>query len=165
MLYELCSIILNEFYTFADHDEGAPDSIANSSASTFVSMTLIDHMRDRKTYLKILSQWSDDLEVVGRVVIVTQPKKMILMILLSESLENLKTFHSNHKTQIVDIDSGGRPCRERQMKILFPPGKVDVEKLWTDFQMIEVPNDSFKSQNDFLKCFKLYDILEKFLPL
>jgi len=167
MLYQLCTIVQEEFFNFLGNggtDFTMGGTVTDPEMEVFVSLTEIDHMRDKKNYMKILTQWSDSLQVFGRIVFLSNLKRKILMILFSNCIKNLKTFHNHHRTQIVDVDSSGRPCKERQMKVLFPPAKVSAEIKISDLQLIEIPCDSFKSLEEFLLYFDLLDEFKNFLP-
>ncbi|CAF2754006.1 unnamed protein product [Rotaria sp. Silwood2] len=69
----------------------------------------IDHMRSPNIYMKHLHQWTNELNITGRVLIIPHN----IFILIEGKNENLKKFIIKLKTETVDIDSRGRPCKER----------------------------------------------------
>ncbi|CAF1257359.1 unnamed protein product [Rotaria sordida] len=69
----------------------------------------IDHMRSPNIYMKHLYQWTNELNITGRVLIIPHN----IFILIEGKNENLKKFIIKLKTETVDIDSRGRPCKER----------------------------------------------------
>ena len=85
----------------------------------------IDHMRSPTIYMKHLRQWTQECQITGRVLVI--PRDIFLLI--EGTQENLKVgpidrsdpplvcpfqrFVVKFKTETVDIDSRGRPCKER----------------------------------------------------
>lgn len=74
----------------------------------------LDHMRSRKKYLKIISNWMTELNLNG--CILFWEKHII------EIIEGYKSDISKYlkraRTCTVDIDSAGRDCKERMMDVL-----------------------------------------------
>ena len=72
-------------------------------------------MRDKRNYIKTIEKWSKELEITGNIIF--HGKLKVFLILLG-SEDSLKSFHQQLKTQNVDIDSRGRPCKEKLSKVL-----------------------------------------------
>ncbi|CAF3709422.1 unnamed protein product [Rotaria sp. Silwood1] len=86
----------------------------------------IDHIRSPNIYMKHLHQWTNELNITGRIFIIPHN----IFILIEGKNENLKKFIIKLKTETVDIDSHGRPCKERLLT-----------------QIIELNNHSSKFNN------------------
>ncbi|XP_020510149.2 RWD domain-containing protein 3 [Labrus bergylta] len=74
----------------------------------------LDHIRSRNRYVGLLERWSQQLQLTGRVLL----GRSILVILQGERA-NIKEFCRLLKTVKVDVDSSGKKCKERMMKVLI----------------------------------------------
>lgn len=74
----------------------------------------VDHMRSKQRYCKIISNWVNELELSGRIIF---HGHLILIILLGHK-ESVQKYLRLHRTCVVDVDSAGRPCKERMMDIV-----------------------------------------------
>ena len=74
----------------------------------------LDHMRNRQKYLKHLKKWSCELRVRVNVFILRSVKYVIV---LNGDKADVDQFIVNWKTQCVDVDSKGKPCKEKLMTI------------------------------------------------
>ncbi len=81
-----------------------------------VCIAKIDHMRREHKYMKVLNSWARDLTVSGKVISCGQSR--IYVIIVSPCTGNLKEFVRRWKTQNVDVDAQGRPCKEKLINIL-----------------------------------------------
>jgi hypothetical protein len=79
-----------------------------------VCVVSVDHMHNRKLYLKHLNSWCGGLEACT---VITSELHYILVVLVGRSIE-VEKFLQSWKTQNVDVDSRGRPCKERMMTVL-----------------------------------------------
>ena len=73
-----------------------------------------DHMRSRKKYLKIISNWIEELDLNG--FILFWQKNIIAVIEGFKSAIN--EYLKRARTCTVDVDSAGRACKERMMDVL-----------------------------------------------
>ncbi|CAL4059457.1 unnamed protein product [Meganyctiphanes norvegica] len=74
----------------------------------------LDHMRLKNRYKKTIQSWCNELNLVGCLIFCL---KWIFIILNGEEVD-IKTYIQRNKTQCVDVDSAGRPCKERLLSIL-----------------------------------------------
>lgn len=81
-------------------------------------------MRNEQKYLKMLRSWAVELSITGKVV-KAGPRK-VTIVLLGKS-RAIVEFARRWRTQNVDIDSHGRPCKEKMMTILCQRS-IQVEK-------------------------------------
>jgi hypothetical protein len=99
MMLQMCSLVQEYFSDFVDSSSKTSDKNAVEK-ETFLSLTEIDHMRDRKNYLKILTQWANELNVFGRVLFCKKSRRIFLLVCSND--ENcLKEFHVRHRTQVL----------------------------------------------------------------
>ena len=82
-----------------------------------VTLVEIDHMRNQVKYVKHLQTWTTQLDIKLFVVHLEFLSKHWLLIQSTE--DQLKQFMKNLKTQNVDVDSKGKPCKERLSTILY----------------------------------------------
>lgn len=86
----------------------------NSTAENTILLLKLDHMRNKNRYIKTITRWVDELKMNGRVFFVGY----LIFILLTGETENVRDYLRRHKTCNVDIDSSGKPCKERMMNVL-----------------------------------------------
>ena len=79
-----------------------------------VCVVSLDHMHNAALYKKNLSSWSVGLETCT---MVNAGRHCLLVVLTGPSRE-IEGFLQTWKTQNVDVDSKGRPCKERMMTIV-----------------------------------------------
>ena len=120
MLMDICNeavIRINDYSTSTRKENDILQSNFDKcdSQDTFVSIIHLVHMRDKRNYIKTIEKWSKELEITGDIIF--HGKLKVFLILLG-SEDSLKSFHQQLKTQNVDIDSRGRPCKEKLSKIL-----------------------------------------------
>lgn len=82
----------------------------------------LDHMRSSTSYMKLLERWCSQLSV--KMVVVVSRDRGILVVLEGEGVARLL---QRWKTENVDVDSRGRPCKERMLQV-WPIGMDLVRK-------------------------------------
>jgi hypothetical protein len=108
--------ILSTGATTFDECRATTTSITSiSNYSSHLLIFEIDHMRDRKRYLNNLKSWVRDLALCGRLV---TGQRRILLALTADAAEPLREFEKRLRASKVDVDSRGRPCKERMAKVL-----------------------------------------------
>ncbi|CAF1462564.1 unnamed protein product [Adineta steineri] len=108
-----------------------------ASSSSFLMK--IDHMRSPNIYMKHLYQWTNELNITGRILVI--PHR--IYILIEGKHENLKKFIIKLKSETVDIDSRGRPCKERLLTQIVEFNKHPSN--FINFEKIE-----FNNQNELI---------------
>lgn len=83
-----------------------------------LSIVEIDHMRNKIGYVKIISKWSNQLSLTLLVLQLLFKKRKQFLILMWGSFDNFKIFLKNLKTYAVDVDSAGKPCKEKLSRVL-----------------------------------------------
>jgi hypothetical protein len=82
----------------------------------------IDHMNDRSGYSKRLGKWSAQLGLGGRLfhgVGGGGGRSRGALLVLHGVQRGTRAFLQRLRTQTVDVDRSGRPCRERQATVLW----------------------------------------------
>ncbi|KAL7637633.1 UNVERIFIED_CONTAM: hypothetical protein RMT77_012362 [Armadillidium vulgare] len=92
----------------------------------------LDHMRDRSHYCKLILSWTRELNLVGRLFFCQK----LILILLQGTKEDIKKYICRNRSQIVDVDAKGRPCKERLLSVL--EDFTNFERIFTDFQVEEL---------------------------
>ncbi|PAA70149.1 hypothetical protein BOX15_Mlig024274g1, partial [Macrostomum lignano] len=103
--------------------QGVPASADCSQDATAWRCVLVhlEHMRSRKIYLSHLRSWTDSLGAgfSCRVLLHDCRSSIAAHLLLAGPAARVAEFLRRLRTERVDIDSRGRPCRERLMSVLL----------------------------------------------
>ena len=76
-------------------------------------------MRDQSCYVRTLSNWSQELQVCLLVIHLKFQSRKNHWVLIKGADKQVKTFKKYLRTRNVDVDSKGKPCRERLATELF----------------------------------------------
>ena len=103
--------------------------------STKVTIIEIDHMRERRAYCKLLESWASEVGLTGRILFIGKSAKpKILVFLESEESKNLGEFVKRLGTVKVDVDSQGRPCKEKMKNVICSEVNIGMgERAFNDF--------------------------------
>ena len=74
----------------------------------------LDHMRNRTRYVKLLCSWAKELNVKGSLFFA----RHLILVLLAGTQPAVKEYVRRHKSCNVDVDSHGKPCKERMITVL-----------------------------------------------
>ena len=88
----------------------------------------IDHMNDRTGYVRHLQRWCGQLGLGGRTIhggSRHQSRRVVLV--LHGARSGCREFVQRLRTQMVDVDRGGRACRERQATVCWQRPRVGVD--------------------------------------
>ena len=121
-----------------------------------VTLIEIDHMRNQTKYVKHLQAWTSQLSISVLILHVEFLAKHWILVNYTEENE-LKQFMKNLKTQNVDVDSKGKPCKERLSTILCT--KSSLSKFKENFKEENVKSKS--ELQSILKQIELENILEE----
>ncbi|KAJ0001683.1 hypothetical protein NQD34_001479 [Periophthalmus magnuspinnatus] len=91
-----------------------PDQDQDQDQDLWVSVLSLDHIRSRNRYVSLLERWSKQLQLSGRLILGRN-----ILVLLQGNKANIKEFCCLLKTVKVDVDSSGRKCKEKLMKVLI----------------------------------------------
>ena len=131
-------------------------SDGNELQESKVTLIEIDHMRNQTKYVKHLQAWTSQLSISILILHVEFLAKHWILVNYTEENE-LKQFMKNLKTQNVDVDSKGKPCKERLSTILCT--KSSLSKFKENFKEENVKSKS--ELQSILKQIELENILEE----
>ncbi|XP_029947949.1 RWD domain-containing protein 3 isoform X2 [Salarias fasciatus] len=80
----------------------------------WTAVLLLDHMRARNRYVGLLERWSQQLQLAGALLLGQR-----ILVILQGARHSVKEFCHRLKTVKVDVDSSGKKCKERMMKVLI----------------------------------------------
>ena len=120
MLMDICNKAIESVHRYCLHDTGelhskVADTQKHKSDRLHVSITQFDHMRNQQSYVKTLERWIKDLEIAGTLIFCGRAK---IYLILFGSEDKLRAFQQLLKTSNVDVNSRGRPCKEKLSKVL-----------------------------------------------
>lgn len=97
----------------------------------------LDHMRSKNRYRKAIESWCKELNLTGCLIFCL---KWIFIVLNGEE-EDIKAYIQRNRTLSVDVDSSGRPCKERLLSVLHNgKHKPDKDGLFLEFNVHELSN-------------------------
>ncbi|XP_032776471.2 RWD domain-containing protein 3 isoform X1 [Daphnia magna] len=153
------------------------ESLAGDAEHEYTTIVHLHHIRSKIIYVKTLSQWFRELDLHG--VLISYRRWIFLMV--SGEKNNLQVFSvaktslidqlircpwsqlylKRHRTQNVDIDSVGRPCKERMLTVLGQvEGRLDAVGVLDEVEL----NDSGKDWSTYWKSRSiLVSIYQKFI--
>eukprot|EP00747_Dinoflagellata_sp_TGD_P170840 gnl/TRDRNA2_/TRDRNA2_203455_c0_seq1.p1 gnl/TRDRNA2_/TRDRNA2_203455_c0~~gnl/TRDRNA2_/TRDRNA2_203455_c0_seq1.p1 ORF type:complete len:252 (+),score=17.99 gnl/TRDRNA2_/TRDRNA2_203455_c0_seq1:110-865(+) len=115
------------------HHGMLPSQTAHQASSSSRSMsgntTLLhlDHMNDHKGYSKTLTRWASQLKLSGVIflpVACTPRPRHVFVVLDADSPGQISDFLKRLRTQNVDVNSRGQPCKERMSSVVVELPRV-----------------------------------------
>ncbi|KAG7221788.1 hypothetical protein INR49_028862 [Caranx melampygus] len=96
-------------------DRGAEEEVQDDNMEErWTAVLSLDHIRSRSRYIGLLEGWSQQLHLTGRLLM-----GCTILVILQGARADIKEFCRLLKTVKVDVDSSGRKCKERMMKVLM----------------------------------------------
>ena len=128
----------------------------------------IDHMRNRTGYLKILSKWANQLRLKILVIQKLFTKRQQYLVFIQGSNEDSKTFLKNLKTHTVDVDSNGKPCKERLLNVVCTLNSENNCESWAAKISISEglkfeETDSIDTLKTLLNCYNLCKVYDEYV--
>ena len=106
----------------------------NTGHSSEIIVVKIDHMRNSSAYVKTLKSWTEMFSLRS-VLFVSRDRGLIL---LSEGRrEDLNKLVIAWKTENVDVDSKGKPCKEKMLQVLLREPCEPLVTQKSSFQSVE----------------------------
>ncbi|XP_059201540.1 RWD domain-containing protein 3 isoform X2 [Centropristis striata] len=93
------------------HEE---DDKEREKEEEWMTVLSLDHIRSRNRYISLLERWTQQLQLTGRLLLGRS-----ILIILQGARPNIKEFCRLLKTVKVDVDSSGKKCKERMMKVVI----------------------------------------------
>jgi hypothetical protein len=97
----------------------------------------LDHMRNRKSYVKILKRWTEELSLKACLVH-CDPSGIFLVI--QGSFKSVAKLLQRWKCENVDVDSSGKPCKEKLLQVLYRGQKGRLPEQENHFRVLETSN-------------------------
>ncbi|KAJ8270323.1 hypothetical protein GJAV_G00113000 [Gymnothorax javanicus] len=126
------------------------DPTTATDRELWMALLLLDHMRAKTKYRKLIEKWTSELELTGR--LFTGP---LILIILQGAKRNIKEYLHLQKTVKVDVDTAGKKCKEKMMRILC---EVPLPEDFKEMTSFEVKDISFVEE--LKREFELVGLLE-----
>ncbi len=88
----------------------------SDNCSRCIALLRLDHMRRPKPYTRLICQWALSLNISGFLLFCNH---LIIIFLSAKHPQDIARYLQLHRTQTVDVDSQGRPCREKMLTVLL----------------------------------------------
>ncbi|GAB4819828.1 hypothetical protein N2152v2_006874 [Parachlorella kessleri] len=75
----------------------------------------LDHMQDRRGYCRAVRRWCGELALTGRLILAGS----LVCVVLEGAPDDVRECLARWRTRCVDVDSKGRPCKERLMTVVY----------------------------------------------
>ncbi|XP_070689748.1 RWD domain-containing protein 3 isoform X1 [Pempheris klunzingeri] len=115
----------------------------------------LDHIRSLKRYVSLLERWTQQLQLTGRLLLGRS-----ILIILQGARPSIKEFCRLLKTAKVDVDSSGRKCKERMMKVL-------IETPWSGRSLQGFVVKNYQSSTELTAAFEdisMMELYQQILP-
>ncbi|XP_062873019.1 RWD domain-containing protein 3 isoform X2 [Trichomycterus rosablanca] len=133
-----------------------PDGTAEE---TWITLLHLDHMRSKARYVRLIEKWTSELDLTGRL-FMGKPT----LILLQGTKKSIKEYVHLQRTVKVDVDSSGKRCKERMMKVLCEVPLTDDFTKISAFEVKQVPTlEELQKEFDLVGSLKLYHQFVPFL--
>mmetsp|Transcript_25718 Transcript_25718/g.58496 ORF Transcript_25718/g.58496 Transcript_25718/m.58496 type:complete len:268 (-) Transcript_25718:229-1032(-) len=122
---ECCAQLVQAFLELAA-ESLAPAASSEASVAKLTTISQeeelvlrIDHMNEHASYMKQLERWATDGGLAGVLLYDDSGRRVhdVVLVLQGES-RAMGAFLQQLRTELVDVDSKGRKCRERQSTVL-----------------------------------------------
>ncbi|XP_060064764.1 RWD domain-containing protein 3-like [Ylistrum balloti] len=102
-----------------------------SQSELWTALLQLDHMRGRNKYVKTIQNWCTELGLEGKLLF----QGKLILILLQGPQSKIKDFIIRQKSVRVDVDSRGRSCKEKLMRVLCEQRSSSSSKRFTEFEV------------------------------
>ncbi|XP_060754150.1 RWD domain-containing protein 3 [Neoarius graeffei] len=128
------------------------DPADSKAEDTWVALLHLDHMRSKVKYIKLIEKWTSELGLMGRL-FTGRP----ILILLQGTKESIKEYIHLQRTVKVDVDSSGKRCKEKMMRVLCEVPLVEDFKRISTFEVKEdLSFEDLRREFDVVGSMKLY---------
>ncbi|XP_041697299.2 RWD domain-containing protein 3-like [Coregonus clupeaformis] len=100
------------------------DMMPPSNQQHALALLLVDHMRSKTKYIKTIKKWSLELGLTRRLFF-----GKLILVLLQEARRNIKVYIHIQRTVKVDVDSSGKRCKEKMMRVPCETPVSDLKQL------------------------------------
>ncbi|XP_035276634.1 RWD domain-containing protein 3 [Anguilla anguilla] len=128
------------------------NAVSAAGGELWMALLLLDHMRAKTKYKKIIEKWTLELELTGRLFI-----GKLILIILQGAKRSIKEYLHLQKTVKVDVDSVGKKCKEKMMRILCEAPLPNSCKELTSFEVKEISSvEELKGEFELVGLLELY---------
>lgn len=114
MIHQLVEYLQQECVELTEQQKGnEKGGEENEELQEWTAVLMLDHIRSRSRYIGLLERWSQQLQLDASLLLGHNP-----LIILQGGRPNIKEFCRRLRTVKVDVDSSGKKCKERMMKVL-----------------------------------------------
>uniref|UniRef100_A0A4W5QQZ5 RWD domain-containing protein 3 n=1 Tax=Hucho hucho TaxID=62062 RepID=A0A4W5QQZ5_9TELE len=126
MVYELLLWLQQNFTELTLNDQSQVKEVEEEGGEeeTWIALFLIDHMRSKTKYIKTIEKWSSELGLTGRLF-----WGKLILVLLQGARRSIKEYIHLQRTVKVDVDSSGKRCKEKMMRVLCETQVSDLKRL------------------------------------
>ena len=118
-LMQICGEFHDALADAAAQAEAAAAAAPTPSDNREECILKIDHMNDADGYKKTLRGWARALALSGRLLFANSGKRVHgVFVVLHGAPSSVGGFLQRLRTETVDVDRSGRPCKERQSTVL-----------------------------------------------
>ncbi|XP_055739019.1 RWD domain-containing protein 3 isoform X1 [Salvelinus fontinalis] len=142
-------LTLNDQSLVEVQDEGGEEEM-------WIALFLIDHMRSKTKYIKAIEKWSLDLGLTGRLFL-----GKLILVLLQGARRSIKEYIHLQRTVKVDVDSSGKRCKEKMMRILCETQVSDLKRISSFEIKAFLSPEELKREFEQVGLLKLY---QEFVP-
>ncbi|XP_034384329.1 RWD domain-containing protein 3 [Cyclopterus lumpus] len=96
-----------------EEDEAKEEGRKRDKEEEWTAVLSLDHIRSQNRYTSQLQRWTQQLQLGGRLLLGRS-----ILVILQGARPNIKEFCRLLRTVKVDVDSSGKKCKERMMKVL-----------------------------------------------
>ncbi|KAK2853404.1 hypothetical protein Q5P01_006065 [Channa striata] len=115
MVHQLVECAQQQFAKVTDACRGGGKELdERSKQEECTAVLMLDHIRARSRYVRLLERWTQQLQLTGRMLL-----GPCILVVLQGARAHVKEFCCLLKTVKVDVDSSGKKCKERMMKVLI----------------------------------------------
>jgi len=153
VVHEWCQTIEDELSRVGElmrknRDRGKVQSedINNSNSSGRTTLIHFDHMNNFKGYTKLLSKWAKQLRLGGVIFLPRnckpRPRHIFAILDSAELSGETSEFLTRLRTQNVDVNSRGVPCKERMSTVVSEFSRLIPKGASGEFRIISVEGAS-----------------------
>lgn len=106
---------LQQYVMVREDCRGAEEEVKErQKEEEWTAVLSLDHIRSQNRYTGLLERWTQQLQLTGTLLLGRN-----ILVILQGARSNIKEFCRLLKTVKVDVDSSGKKCKERMMKVLI----------------------------------------------
>ncbi|CAB1317657.1 unnamed protein product, partial [Coregonus sp. 'balchen'] len=157
MVHELLLWLQQNFTELTSNEQSQVKEVQEGGEEeTWIALFLIDHMRSKTKYIKTIEKWSSELGLTGRLFL-----GKLILVLLQGARRSIKEYIHLQRTVKVDVDSSGKRCKEKMMRVLCETQVSDPKRI-SSFEVKE-----FLSLEELKREFEqvgLLELYQEFVP-